>query len=136
MISELKFVFRKIKSDKTFSTLIVASLALAFCVAIPLVCKVAYHRSFDKFHPAYNRVCNVYIHEVYRGEQDTYSELPLVVGEYLKKLFPEIEDMVRIKDHSDNIIAAGTDDYWKEDVIWTEPSFANIFRIDLQAGDR
>ncbi len=133
MGSELKFVLRKIRSDKTFSSLIILSLVIAFCVAIPLVCKVTYHRSFDKFHPAYNRISNVYIHEVYRGDQDTYSELPLVVGEYLQKLFPEIEDMVRIKDHSDDIITAGADDYWKEDVIWTKPSFASVFSIDLQA---
>jgi putative ABC transport system permease protein len=111
-------------------------LSLVFCVTIPLACNVKYHKSFDKFHPDYERIYNVYINEVYRGTRDIYGELPLVVGEYLQRLFPEIEGMVRIKDRADNIVSTGEGDNWKEDVLWADPSFGNVFQIDLLSGNK
>ncbi len=135
MLYDVKITLRKILKDKTFSVLIIAGLSLAFCVAIPLACNVAFNRSFDRFHPDSERIYNVYMDEVYHGTKDVYGELPLAFGEIIRQIFPEVEDMTRTKDQSEVLISVDNKNGWKEDVLWVDPSFMDIFSLDLIAGD-
>jgi putative ABC transport system permease protein len=134
-MGDIKILLRGIWNNKTISILILAGLSLAFCVAIPLVCTISYHNSFDRFHPDSDRLFNVYIDEIYHGTKDTYGELPLAFGEYIQELFPEVESMVRTKDASDVLVSKDKNLMWKEDVLWVDPSFKNIFYLNLLAGD-
>ena len=134
MIKNIKIVFRKIRNDKPLSILKLASLVLAFCVAIILVCNVAYQNSFDRFNKDSEKIYNVYIDEVYQGTQDIYGECPLAVGAYLKDLYPEVESMVRTKDRSVVIVSKENKDVFNEDVIYTDPSFPDVFTLNLISG--
>jgi putative ABC transport system permease protein len=136
MMKNFKIVFRKIKNDKSLSILKLAGLILAFSVAILLVGNVAYQQSFDRFHKGSEKIYNVYIDEVYRGTKDIYGECPLAVGAYLKDLFPEVENMVRTKDNSDVVIAKENGNAFNESVLWTDPSFIDVFSLDLLSGDK
>ena len=136
MMYDFKILLRGIRRDKTLSILIIAGLTLAFCVAIPLVCNIKYHKSFDSFHPDYERIYNVYINEIYHGTRDIYGELPLAFGESIKELYPEVETMVRTKDQSGVLISVDNTQVWKEDVLWADPSFRELFYIDLIVGDK
>ncbi len=136
MIHDFKIQLRGIRRDKTLSILIIAGLTLAFCVAIPLVCNIEYHESFDSFHPDYERIYNVYINEIYHGTRDIYGELPLAFGESIKELYPEVETMVRTKDQSGVLISVDNTQAWKENVLWADPSFRDLFYIDLIVGDK
>jgi putative ABC transport system permease protein len=129
-------VFRKIRNDKALSFLKLAGLVLAFCVTIPLVCNIAFNESFDRFHPGSGNIYNVYIDENYRGTKDVYGECPLAVGAYLKDLYPEVEGMVRTKDNSDVLISKNNGNTFKEDVLWTDPSFTDVFYLDLISGNK
>ena len=134
MIFEIILILRKIRSEKALSLLIVAGLTLAFLVAIPLVCNIHFHRSFDRFHPKAERIYNVYIDEMYHGTKDIYSELPLAFGEHFTKLYPEVETMVRTKDASDVLISYDEKTFGKENVLWVDPTFIDIFHLELLAG--
>jgi len=136
MIFELNLILRKIRSEKALSLLIVAGLALAFLVAIPLVCNISFHQSFDRFHPGAERIYNVYIDEVYHGTEDIYSELPLAFGEHFTKLYPEVETMARTKDASDVLISHDDKNFWKENVLWVDPTFDDVFHLELLAGNK
>lgn len=136
MLYDLKITLRKIIKDKAFSVLIIAGLSLAFCAAIPLACNVAFNRSFDRFHKDSERIYNVYMDEVYHGTKDVYGELPLAFGEIIRQIFPEVEEMARTKDGSEIIISIDNEHSWKEDVLWVDPSFKDIFNLDLLAGDK
>jgi putative ABC transport system permease protein len=136
MMHDFKILSRGIRRDKILSALIIAGLSLAFCVAIPLACNIKYHQSFDRFHPDAERIYNVYIDETYHGTNDIYGELPLAFGEHFKKLFPEVENMVRTKDASDVLISVDNSQGWKENVLWADPSFIDIFYLKLLVGKR
>ncbi|MBD3275967.1 MAG: FtsX-like permease family protein [Candidatus Marinimicrobia bacterium] len=136
MINELKVILRGFKSDKTLSALKLAGLSLAFCVVIPLVCNVRFHTSFDRFHPDAERIYNVYIDEVYHGTKDIYGELPLAFGAYSRELFPEVDSMVRTKDVADVLISNDDGNSWKEDILWVDPSFKDVFHIEMLAGSK
>jgi putative ABC transport system permease protein len=132
----LQIFLRRFKNDKTFSLLVIAGLSLAFCVAIPLVCKIRYHLSFDRFHPSYEKIYHVYCNEVYHGTRDVYGELPLAFGEYILKLYPEVESMTQTKDRADVLVSKDKNNTWKEDVLWVEPSFKDIFGLELLSGNK
>ena len=136
MIKNIKIVLRKIKNDKTLSILNLAGLVLVFCITIPLVCNITYQKSFDRCNEGSERIYNVYIDETYRGTKDIYGECPLAVGTYLKDLFPEVENTVRTKSKSDVTVSVENETTFKEDVIWTDPSFINVFSLDLIAGNK
>ena len=136
MKNELKIIWRLIKNDRALSILKVAGLFLAFGVTIPLVSYVAYQKSFDRFHPGNDRILNVYIDETYQGTKDVYGECPLAIGQYLKDLFPEVESMVRTKDKSDVLISKENGDTFKESVLYTDPSFVNVFYLKVISGDK
>jgi len=135
-MGDFKILLRGIRNNKTTSILILAGLSLAFCVGIPLVCTITYHNSFDRFHPNPERIYNVYVDEIYHGTKDTYGELPLAFGKYIRESFPEVESMVRTKDASEVLIAKDKTQAWKEDVLWVDPSFKDVFYIELLDGDR
>jgi putative ABC transport system permease protein len=136
MAKNIKIVFRKVRNDKTLSVLKLAGLVLAFLVTIFLVCNITYHRSFDRFHEDSERIYNVYIDETYRGTKDVYGECPLAVGTYLKDLFSEVESSVRTKSKSDVSISEDNKTTFKEDVIWTDASFINVFELELISGSK
>ncbi|MCF8358104.1 MAG: ABC transporter permease [Prolixibacteraceae bacterium] len=136
MTKNIKIVFRKIRNDKTLSVLKLAGLVLAFCITIPLVCNITYQKSFDRFSEGSEKIYNVYIDETYRGTKDIYGECPLAVGTYLKDLFPEVENTVRTKSKSDVSVSVENETTFKEDVIWTDPSFIDVFSLDLIAGNK
>ncbi len=136
MSKNLITVFRKIRNDKSISLLKLASLILAFCVSVLLVLNIAFNESFDRFHPGSAKIYNVYIDENYRGTKDIYGECPLAIGAYLKELYPEVESMVRTKDNSDVLISKENGNTFKEDVLWTDPSFTDVFSLDLIAGEK
>ena len=136
MVRSLNIVFRKIKNDRSLSVLKLAGLVLAFCVTILLICNVTYQKSFDRFHKGSERIYNVYIDETYRGTKDIYGECPLAVGAYLKDLFPEVESMARTQDNSDVIISKENGNAFKENVLWTDPSFTDVFSLDLISGNK
>jgi putative ABC transport system permease protein len=134
MKNELRIVFRKIRNERALSILKLTGLILAFCITVPLVCSVAYQESFDRFHPDVNRIYNVYIDETYHGTKDIYGECPLAVGQYLKDLFPDVESMVRTKDQSDVLISRDNGNTVKESVLYADPSFINVFSLELVSG--
>ncbi len=136
MINDFKIILRKIRNDKTFSILIISGLSLAFMVAIPMVCNMKFHQSFDRFHRDYERIYNVYADEIYRGTKDIYGELPLGFGAYISELYPEVESMTRTKDVSEVLISSGNNDTFKEDVLWVDPSFKDIFYLKFLAGNK
>jgi putative ABC transport system permease protein len=135
-MGDFKILLRGIRNNKTISILILTGLSLAFCVAIPLVCTITYHNSFDRFHPNRERIYNVYIDEIYHGTKDTYGELPLAFGKYIQESFPEVERMVRTKDASEVLISKDKTQTWKEDVLWVDPSFKDVFYLELLDGDK
>ncbi len=135
-MSNLKIILRKISNDKTLSILKLAGLLLAFCITIPLVSNIVYQKSFDRFHPDSDRIYNVYINETYRGTKDVYGECPLAVATYLKDLFPEVENTVRTKSKSDVTVSEDNKTTFEEDVIWTDPSFIDVFSLDLISGNK
>jgi putative ABC transport system permease protein len=136
MIHDFKILIRGIRRDKILSVLIIAGLSLAFCVAIPLICNIKYHLSYDRFHPESDDIFNIYINETYHSTNDVYGELPLAFGEHFKNLFPEVENMVRTKDGSDVLISVDNTMGWKENVLWTDPSFVDVFYLKLLIGNR
>ncbi|WP_291857741.1 ABC transporter permease [Marinilabilia sp.] len=136
MTKNIRIVFRKVRNDKTLSVLKLAGLVLAFLVTIFLVCNITYHRSFDRFHEGSERIYNVYIDETYRGTKDIYGECPLAVGTFLKDLFPEVENTVRTKNKLDVSISENNKTTFIENVIWTDPSFINVFELDLISGSK
>ncbi len=136
MIHDFKILIRRIRSEKNLSILTLAGLTLAFSVTIPLACNIKYHKSFDSYHPDSDRIFNVYIDETYHGTNDVYSELPLAFGEYIQELYPEVENIVRTKDVSDVLVTRDNTEGWKEDVLWADPSFKNVFYLNLLAGSK
>jgi putative ABC transport system permease protein len=134
MITVCKTIFRSIRNDKILLILSLSGLTLAFCIGIPLVCNIEFHRSFDRFHNDAERISNVYIDEIYHGTKDIYGELPLAIGEYIKELFPEVESMVRTKDASDVLISGNISEVWKEDVLWVDSAFKDIFHLEFLPG--
>jgi putative ABC transport system permease protein len=135
MIYELKIILRRIFRNGRISALIIAGLSLAFVIAIPLTCNMSFHWSFDRFHKDAGRIYAVYMDEVYHGTRDRYAELPLVFGEIIRQLFPEAEQMTRTKDESDVLFVLDDDNAWKEDVLWVDHAFKDIFTLELLAGD-
>lgn len=111
-------------------------LSLALFVALFLVCNVTFHRSFDVFHPDSERIYNVYVDEIYHGTADIYGEMPLAFGEYFKELFPEVEKMVRTKDVADVLVTNDRQNTFKEDILWVDPSFSDVFDLTMLAGDK
>ena len=134
ILSNLKVSFRNIKKSIGFTAINIGGLAISLSVCLVIILYVKDQRSIDKFQVKRDRIAQVYTNLTDSASLEVYchASTPALLAQNLFGRYPFIEDIVRIREESGDIIF--NDEAIRAGIIYTEPSFFNIFSFSLKSG--
>jgi putative ABC transport system permease protein len=129
----LKIAFRNIWKNKLFSSLNILGLALSMAVAVIIFARLKANYDTDHFHPKLKQIVRILTKETKDGEQSTWATSPEPLGTEMANV-PFIEKKVEVRFGGKYNLQTNNGDV-PIDVIFSEPSFFEIFGFKLLAGN-
>lgn len=130
--NHLKIAWRYIRSQKGYSFINIAGLALGLASFILIGLWVADELSFDRFHENKDRIFRV-LNKVSSGDlipSPTYALAPA-----LKEEYPEVEEFSRVWPWAASLVRYG-DRFFEEDrICLADPGFLRMFTFPFLKGD-
>ena len=132
----LSVAVRNLRRHPAYSLINVAGLAIGMATCILILLYIQDELSYDRYHPHADRVYRI-VDDIESGGQTVQTAgTPTAWGPALKRDFPEIELLVRMRGtESAWLIDLGNTIYYERKVIWAEPDLFNMFSVPLVAGD-
>lgn len=110
--------FRGLKNNAGYTALNLIGLTIGLAACLLILLYIVHERSFDGFHSKKDRIYRVNYDILMGGAQVVSPSVPVFVGPYLKRTFPEVENMARFStEWRPRTIRRG-------DVMFDEPGFA------------
>lgn len=95
----LKIAWRNMASNKLFSVLNIAGLAIGMCVCITLFACITYEMSFDRMFTNYKNIYRVNMQTSADYNYKVWSELPNSVGPAISQSIPQVQLTTRLIKH-------------------------------------
>ena len=95
----LKIAWRNLVSNKLFSALNIAGLAIGICVCITLFACITYEMSFDRMFTHYKDIYRVNMQTSADYNYKVWSELPNAVGPAVSQSIPQVLRTTRLIKH-------------------------------------
>ena len=91
--------------------------------------------SYDRYNAKADRIHRLTANVLRQGQELVISGAGAPVAQALKEGFPEVEDAVRFRQEGSIRVKAGEASFRELNVVYSEPSFFNIFTVPLLQGD-
>src|SRR5471030_2193400 len=95
----LKIAWRNIVTNKLFTSLNIAGLAIGMCVCITLFACVSYELSFDKMYKNSKDIYRVNMQTTAQYNYKVCAQLPNSVGPAIIQNIPQVKTMTRLIKH-------------------------------------
>jgi putative ABC transport system permease protein len=135
MISNyFKIALRNLKKNKAFSFLNISGLAIGMASALLILLWIHNEVSYDRFHKNKELIYEVMNRGEFDGKIQCWETTPKILGLTLKKDYPELADMARVKDTW--FIAAVGDKKFSSEFLIVDPAFLTMFSFPLKEGNQ
>lgn len=133
-LNHLKIAFRALRRGKIYTALNVTGLALGLACFGFISAWVLNELSYDRFHEKHDRIYR--LAGQVKTDSETFDQAVTSppMAEALRQDFPEVENTVRL-DMSDCIVRRGEKQFIEDGVLFTDPSFFEIFSYRLSRGN-
>ena len=131
----LKQSFRSLSRKPAYSIINITGLSAGLICVLFIFNWVYDELTYDTHYENAEQIYRV-VAEAGTGEDrwhQTVTSLPL--GPTMDSTFPEVESMVRL-DYNDAIIENGEDQFFEDDIVFTDPSFFDMFSYSLISGNQ
>ena len=138
ILSYWKAAIRFFKKNWPLTTLNIVFFGIGLAACLLILDKVGYEFSYDKFYDNYENIYRVsldhyYPHDAY---QNSTAQSFYPIGTELKNQYPEVKQATRVSNKRRNsIIRIGDKAFQEDDVYIVNPSFFDIFSVDMIYGD-
>ena len=138
----INIVFRNFRNQRVISLINILGLALGIAASIIIIQYVSFELNFDKFHENADRIFRPTITVLNQGNPVNNSlSISPGFGPEFKKQIPEIEDQIRIHQHTDNYTVTAnpyndlTEKFLESRIYYTDSSFFYFFSFPLIKGN-
>jgi len=135
-MKSFRLIFRKLRKNKTATTLGVAGLVVGIMCVIYIFLLVMDEISFDRFHSKLDRIFVVHAYLEGGTEKTDFNGCPPAVATALKGEYPEVETTCRYIPAFINYLVSYDDIKYKERTAFADFSFFDIFSFPFIYGDR
>ena len=133
---QLVLALRKLKKNRVYTVINIFGLATGRVCCLLILVYVRDELSYDRYHEKADQIYRIINAGVSRGNQ---IEMPLVSGPWgpaMVEEFPEVLNAVRIKPPDSRWVIEYEDRKFPEKgVYFVDPSFFDIFDVEMKAGD-
>ncbi|MEM1121136.1 MAG: ABC transporter permease [Bacteroidota bacterium] len=130
----LKISWRLLFKNKGYSLINIGGLAMGMAVAMFIVLWIKDELRFDRFHADGDRIYKVMRHKHSGNQIETTEIVAWNIGEALRENYPEI-DKVSIVSPSTSVVFQQAENAYREDGLFAQPAFFELFSWNLVAGD-
>ena len=133
----LGVALRNLRRHPAYSLINIAGLAIGMATCILILLYIQDELGYDRYHPHADRVYRI-VDDIESGGQTVQTAgSPTGWGPALKRDFPEIELVVRLRGtESAWLVDLGNTIYYERKVIWAGSDLFEMFSIPLAAGDQ
>jgi len=132
----LKIAWRNLRRNKVFSFINIVGLAIGLSCFLLISLYVLDELSFDKFYKNATRIYRINAHIRFGGTDLNFPFTSDMMGQMLKKDYPQVEDYARVYNSSGNKLVRKGNDYMNEyKVCHADSTFFRIFDLPVIAGD-
>ena len=134
LVNNVKLALRTLLRNKVFTAVNILGLAIGVAVCLLLLNFIQFQRSYDDFQANADRIYRVPMTVQEKGGAlQTFAFTYPAVGPHLKKDFPEVEDMVRLRFFGG--LAKRGEVMEQVGGCYTDASFFDIFSFKMLEGD-
>ncbi len=131
-----KVAFRIIKRYKGFSLINIVGLAIGMGSCLLIFLYVQDELSYDRYNKDADRIFRVGTYIKMQSREMSVASVCAPMAKALVDEFPEVETAVRFREGESNyLFKAGENSYREGRVVFSEPSFFDIFSIPLLKGN-
>jgi len=132
----LSVAIRSLRRHPAYSLINIAGLAIGMATCILILLYIQDELGYDRYHPHADRVYRI-VDDIESGGQTVQTAgTPTGWGPALKRDFPEIELVVRLRGtESAWLVDLGNTIYYERKVIWAGSDLFRMFSFPLVAGD-
>ena len=132
----LSVALRNLRRHPAYSLINIAGLAIGMATCILILLYIQDELGYDRYHPHAERVYRIVDDIESGGQTNQTAGTPTGWGPALKRDFPEIELLVRMRGtESAWLVDLGNTIYYERKVIWAEPELFEMFSMPLVLGD-
>ena len=133
----LSVALRNLRRHPAYSLINISGLAIGMATCILILLYIQDELGYDRYHPHADRVYRI-VDDIESGGQTVRTAgTPTAWGPALKRDFPEIELLVRMRGTGSAwLVDLGNTIYYERKVIWAEPDLFEMFNIPLISGDQ
>ncbi len=138
MKNYLKFAWRNIITNKVFSLINIAGLALGIAACVLILKYVSYELSYDQFHEHKDNIYRVHLNIIKNGRNETQSARvsPAVASAFQKEL-PGIENYTRMVILGpDGVLTYENQFTGESDIFLADSAFFDVFSYELIRGNK
>ena len=132
----LSVALRNLRRHPAYSLINISGLAIGMATCILILLYIQDELGYDRYHPHAERVYRIVDDIESGGQTNQTAGTPTGWGPALKRDFPEIELLVRMRGtESAWLVDLGNTIYYERKVIWAEPELFEMFSMPLVLGD-
>ena len=135
LLSYLKIAFRAIARQKGYAAINIIGLALGISVCVLITLYVIDELNYDRSYPNADRIYRIDGDVKFQGQSFQMAVSPPPMVPTLKAEFPEIEDATRFRNTGVWNFTVGDKTFREERVAYSDPSFFNIFSVQITLGN-
>ena len=129
-------VFRNILRNPAYFGINLAGLGLGIVCCMLIVTFISHELSFDQFHSRKDRIYRINFNYVAGETRSVSPSVPVFVGPYVKKSFPEVEDVSRyLQAFSPRVLAYKDQIFEERKFAWADPTIFNILDFKVLHGN-
>lgn len=134
MKSFLNLFYRITIRNRSFVLLNTLALAVGMAVFILIMLWVQDELAYDKFNTNYKNIVRIELDYNLMGESDGAVQCPAPMASILKEQFPEVEQVVRLRNYSIEQVAYNSKAFTDNDIIFADSTLFSVFSIELIRG--
>ena len=130
-----KIIFRNLTRIKSYTILNITGLAIALSCVIAVAVWTARELSYDRELPDANRIYRLTFETSFSGSHLHFARCYEKWIWQMPSVFPQIEEMVRLRPLRHTAIKAGENRFYTDRVFATDSNFFKVFNISMNYGD-
>ncbi len=132
----VKIAFRNLIKQKGYSFINIAGLATGMAVAILIGLWIWDGLTYNTYHPNYNRIAQVWQHNVYNGQKESQVSNPCVMGEEIRNKYgSDFTHVLQATWNFTRILTVGEKKFNK-DGYYFEPGVTEMLSLKMLKGTR
>lgn len=134
--NHFKIAWRNLRKNKVTGFINIAGLAIGMAVAIVIGLWMHDEMTFDKYHQNYDRLGQLYLHQVFNGHKGTSPAMSLPVGPTLREDFgSDFEKVAMASWNFEHLLTVGEEQLIRNGM-FAQPKLPEMLTLEMLSGNR